>query len=130
MSYNCELAERFSQPTLSIRTTTAVQSLPQELGKAYLAIGHYLGELGEQPTGAPFAGYLNMDMSNLEVEIGFRRIGRVYFALLTSHTPSKIVLPPTSDASKIDSFNTIAAIITATNGSKYKNAPTWVAGIA
>ena len=71
MSYNCELVEAAPQPTLSIRTTTSVQELPQELGKAYGAIAQYLGELGEQPAGAPFAGYFNMDMSNLEVEIGF-----------------------------------------------------------
>ena len=71
MSYNCKLVEAAPQPTLSIRTTTSVQELPQELGKSYGAIAQYLGELGEQPVGAPFAGYFNMDMSNLEVEIGF-----------------------------------------------------------
>ncbi len=31
----------------------------------------YLGELGEQPVGMPFAAYYNMDMQNLDVEIGF-----------------------------------------------------------
>lgn len=71
MSYKCEVVEQPPQPTLSIRTTTHVKDLPQELGKAYGAIGQYLGQLGEQPTGAPYTAYFNMDMSNLEVEIGF-----------------------------------------------------------
>ncbi len=71
MPYNCELVEQEPQPALSIRTTTSIKNLPQELGKAYGAIGQYLGQLGEQPAGAPYAAYFNWDMSNLEVEIGF-----------------------------------------------------------
>ena len=71
MSYQCEAKEQPTQPTLSIRTRTPVQDLPQELGKAYGAIGQYLGELGEQPVGPPFAAYYNLDMQDLDVEIGF-----------------------------------------------------------
>jgi effector-binding domain-containing protein len=71
MRYQPELIERPAQPTLTIRTITNVQALPKELGNAYADIIQYLRELGEQPAGAPFAGYFNMDMQNLEVEIGF-----------------------------------------------------------
>ena len=71
MSYTCEAMERSTQLTLSIRTRTSVQDLPQVFGKAYGAIAQYLGELGEQPAGPPFAAYYNMDMQNLDVEIGF-----------------------------------------------------------
>jgi effector-binding domain-containing protein len=71
MSYECEAKEQPTQPTSSIRTSTPVQDLPQVLGKAYGAIGQYLGELGEQPVGPPFAAYYNLDMQNLDVEIGF-----------------------------------------------------------
>lgn len=71
MSCKCEVKEQSTQLTLSIRTRTPVQGLPQVLGKAYGAIAQYLGELGEQPTGPPFAAYYNMDMENLDVEIGF-----------------------------------------------------------
>lgn len=71
MAYNCELIEQPPQPTLSIRTTTNIKNLPQELGKAYGTISQYLGQLGEQPAGAPYAAYFNWDMSNLEIEIGF-----------------------------------------------------------
>ena len=31
----------------------------------------YLGELGEYPVGAPFVAYYNMDMQDLDMEIGF-----------------------------------------------------------
>ena len=71
MSHKCEVKEQPTQPTLSIRTRTSVQDLAQVLGKAYDAIAQYLAELGEQPVGPPFAAYYNMDMQNLDVEIGF-----------------------------------------------------------
>jgi len=31
----------------------------------------YLNEISEQPSGAPFSAYYNMDMDNLDVEMGF-----------------------------------------------------------
>ncbi|MBI5300911.1 MAG: GyrI-like domain-containing protein [Chloroflexi bacterium] len=71
MTYQCELKEQSAQPALSIRTHAAVQDLPQVLGKAYSAIMQYLGEVGEQPAGMPFAAYYNMDMQNLDIEAGF-----------------------------------------------------------
>ena len=48
-----------------------MQDLPQALGKAYGAIMQYLGELGMPPAGAPFVAYFNMDMQDLDIEIGF-----------------------------------------------------------
>ena len=71
MTYNCEVKEQPAQPALTVRTRAAVQDLPQLFGKAYGAIMQYLGELGEQPAGMPFAAYYNMDMQNLDIEIGF-----------------------------------------------------------
>lgn len=71
MSYNCQILEQEDQPVLSIRTRSAVKDLPSALGRAYGAIAQYLEELGESPSGAPFAGYYNMDMQNLDLEIGF-----------------------------------------------------------
>jgi len=71
MSYKCEVKEQSAQPALSIRTRTAVQDLAQVLGEAYGAMAQYLGELGEQPAGPPFTAYYNMDMQDLDVEIGF-----------------------------------------------------------
>jgi effector-binding domain-containing protein len=71
MTYKCEVKEQDAQLTLSIRTKTSVQDLPQVLGKSYGAIAQYLGELGAYPAGPPFTVYYNMDMENLDVEIGF-----------------------------------------------------------
>jgi effector-binding domain-containing protein len=70
MSYKCEIKEQSTQPALSIRTRTSVEHLPQVFGDAFGAIAQYLGELGEQPAGPPFAAYYNMDMQDLDVEIG------------------------------------------------------------
>ena len=71
MSYVCEVKDQSALPVLSIRTRTPVENLPQVLGQGYAAIAQYLGELGQQPAGPPFAGYFNMDMQDLDIEIGF-----------------------------------------------------------
>lgn len=71
MSYNCELKQSTAKPALSVRTHAAVQDLPTLFGKVYGEIMQYLGELGEQPAGIPYAAYYNMDMQNLDVELGF-----------------------------------------------------------
>ncbi len=71
MTYQCELIERQAQPVLSIRTRTTDKDLPQLVGQSYGAIAQYLGGMGQQPTGAPFAAYYNLDMQNLDVELGF-----------------------------------------------------------
>lgn len=71
MDYQFELSEQAGQPTLAVRTRTAVGNLPQELGKAYSSIIAYLNELGEQPAAAAYAAYYNMDMEDLDVEMGF-----------------------------------------------------------
>jgi len=70
MSYKCEKIEREAQPVLSIRTKTSVQQLPQLLGETYMKIMQYLGEQGEFPAGAPFVGFFNLDMQNMDIEIG------------------------------------------------------------
>ncbi len=71
MTYPCEIKEQPAQPTLSIRTQTSVQNMPQVLGQVFGEIAQYLGRLGEQPAGMPYTAYFNMDMQNLDVEIGF-----------------------------------------------------------
>ena len=71
LSYTCEIKDQPERPTLSIRTRAAVQDLPQLFGQTYGALMQYLGEMGEQPASEPFAAYYNLDMQNLDVEIGF-----------------------------------------------------------
>jgi effector-binding domain-containing protein len=71
MIYQCELLDRSAQPTLTIRTRAAVQNLPSVLGPAWGGIMQYAGLLGVQPCGAPFVAYHNMEMQDLDIEIGF-----------------------------------------------------------
>ncbi len=71
MSIKCEIYEQAAQPTLTVRTNTSVEKLPQKLGEAYGAVGQYLGSLGEAPGGAPFVAYYNMNMEDLDIEAGF-----------------------------------------------------------
>lgn len=70
MSYQCELYDQPAQPTLSVRTRLAVQDLGATMARVYPAIAQYLAELGEPMAGAPFAAYYNMDMADLDTEIG------------------------------------------------------------
>lgn len=71
MNFACELVEKQAQPVLSIRTRSAVGNLPQVLGSGYGSIMKYLSEVGENPAGAPFIAYYNMDMEDLDIEIGY-----------------------------------------------------------
>ncbi|MDD4170480.1 MAG: GyrI-like domain-containing protein [Desulfotomaculaceae bacterium] len=71
MKYQFELNEQEAQPALTIRSRTAVENLPKLIGEAYGKIMRYMGELGEQPAGAPYTAYFNMDMQDLDVEMGF-----------------------------------------------------------
>lgn len=71
MEYQFELIDEKEQPVLSMRTRTSVDKLPQELGKAYGAIVRYIEEIGEKTEGPAFAAYYNMDMNDLDVEMGF-----------------------------------------------------------
>lgn len=71
MSYQCESKFQDAQPVFSIRARTSLQDLPQVIGRAYGQIMQYLTRQGEQPTGAPFVAYYNMDMQDLDIEIGF-----------------------------------------------------------
>jgi effector-binding domain-containing protein len=70
MTIECRILDQPYQPTLSIRTRSAVEQLPQVLGNSFSEIMSYLQELGETPSGPPYAAYYNMDMENLDIEIG------------------------------------------------------------
>jgi effector-binding domain-containing protein len=66
-----EVRETKKQNTICIKTTTPVEKLPEVFGKGYAEIMETAGKQGVQPTGAPYALYLNDDMSNLRIEFGF-----------------------------------------------------------
>jgi effector-binding domain-containing protein len=71
MSYPIEILERPVQVAASIRTRTSVSELPVLMGQTFGKLMQYLGKIGVSPAGPPFAAYYNMDMQDLDVEIGF-----------------------------------------------------------
>jgi effector-binding domain-containing protein len=70
MSYECEIITRAEQHAIALRTRTPVENLPILMGPTYGKIAHYLGEKSLAPAGAPYTAYYNMDMQDLDVEIG------------------------------------------------------------
>ena len=70
VNYKCEVKEQPRVPVLSIRTRASVKDLGQVMGRCYAAIGEHLAKFGELPAGKPFTAYYNMDMQDLDVEIG------------------------------------------------------------
>lgn len=71
MGYQFELTDEKALPVLSMRVRTSVGNLKNEFGRVYGEILKYLEETGEKTEGPAFGGYYNMDMENLDVEIGF-----------------------------------------------------------
>lgn len=66
-----EMLRKREQPTLSIRTRAKVEDLPMLIGDGYCRMAEYLKELGEMLSDVPYVAYHNMDMQDLDVEIGF-----------------------------------------------------------
>jgi effector-binding domain-containing protein len=71
MPLKYEIKEVAQHASLAIRTRTSLQSLAETIGKSYGIIGKYISEVKAQCTGAPFVIYYNMDMNDLDVEMGF-----------------------------------------------------------
>jgi len=67
----CEIRKQQAQPVMSIRMRTSVQNLPDVLGKGFGDVVNYIIGQGAQPQGPPFVAYYNLDMENLDIEIGF-----------------------------------------------------------
>jgi effector-binding domain-containing protein len=72
LAYACEVREVPARPTLVVRFHTPVRELSDRLGEIYGQIYGYLAELGSEPVGPPFVGYYNMDMDDLDVEVGLQ----------------------------------------------------------
>lgn len=71
MSIHVELEQQPAQPAVAICVHAAAQDLPRIFGESYGALMQYLGQLGEQPAGLPYAAYYNLNMQDLQIEIGF-----------------------------------------------------------
>jgi effector-binding domain-containing protein len=66
-----KLEKKEAVPVMSIRTKTSMDNLSAVMGKSFGAVAAYLAENGQAPAGVPFAAYYNLDMNDLDVEIGF-----------------------------------------------------------
>jgi effector-binding domain-containing protein len=71
MPFQCEFENQPSQPTLCVKAHAPVAELPAVLGKAFGEIMGLLESQGQQPAGMPYVAYRNMDMADLDLEIGF-----------------------------------------------------------
>lgn len=66
-----EIKTKSEQQTASVRVRTSVERLKEEFATGYAEIAAALERQGTTPTGAPYALYYNMDMQDLDVEMGF-----------------------------------------------------------
>ena len=66
-----EILQTREQPILFIRTKTKINLLTQLIGESFRKMQFYLQEIGEYLSDVPFVGYYNLDMQNLDVEMGF-----------------------------------------------------------
>ncbi len=71
MAYHCELVEQQARPTLVVRKRAAVERLSEVLGPAWGEVMACAEKTGATPSDAPFVAYHNMDMQDLDLEIGF-----------------------------------------------------------
>ncbi len=60
-----------AQPVICLRTHIPVQELPGLIGQTYGRIMQYLAENGEEPASMPYVAYYDLNMENLDIEIGF-----------------------------------------------------------
>jgi effector-binding domain-containing protein len=111
-----EITTKQGQKTASIRTRTSKEGLKQELGGAFGEIMQLLGGQGVQPSGAPFSVYHNMDMEDLDVEIGypvnvpFKAGGRVKPGVLPAGRTAVCVHKGPYET-MVDSYNALTAFI-------------------
>jgi effector-binding domain-containing protein len=66
-----EIVELKERNTVSVRYRTPAAGLAGSMGPIYGEIAAYMGKNGIPFAGPPFAMYYNMDMDDLDVEIGF-----------------------------------------------------------
>lgn len=71
MDYKFEVTEPGPRPALAIRTRTPVAAIGPVMGQAFGKVYQYMLEIGAKPGDCAVTVYYNMDMNDLDVEIGF-----------------------------------------------------------
>lgn len=70
MSYSCEISSIERHPAVTIKSRVNVEQLSDVFASSFESLVEYLEEVGEDITGPPFAIYYNVDMEDLDVEMG------------------------------------------------------------
>lgn len=70
MPYNCELTAIDPHWALVIKSRVNVEGLAEVFANSFASLVEYLEELGEDIIGPPFAIYHNVEMEELDVEMG------------------------------------------------------------
>lgn len=71
MSIVCEFQDLQPAPAVTIRLRTPAAELPSALGRCFRETFQHITSQGRQPAGPPFVAYFNMDMQDLEIEVGY-----------------------------------------------------------
>ena len=66
-----EIKDMKEKLALMLRKITSIQNMPSVLGESYREIIQYVKEIGAKEPIESFVIYHNMDMSNLEIDVGF-----------------------------------------------------------
>jgi len=71
MSLAFSIVDRKPQPVISIQTRSSMRDLPEVILQSLAKVGQTLEGHGLQPNGPAFVAYYNLDMHDMQVEIGF-----------------------------------------------------------
>ncbi|PPD57875.1 GyrI-like domain-containing protein [Dehalogenimonas etheniformans] len=66
-----KLSDKPAQPVAFIRLHIPQAKLPQTIGETYMKIMEYLQRVKSPLAGEPYVAYYNIDMNDLDVEMGF-----------------------------------------------------------
>lgn len=71
MDLKIEVTEPAPRPALAIRTRTPVSAISSAMGQAFGKVYQYMLEIGAKPGDCAVAVYYNMDMNDLDLDLGF-----------------------------------------------------------
>jgi len=70
MPIQLKMSQREDQIAMTLRTRTPMSELPAVIGEGYGKISAYIAEAALSPQSFPYVIYHNMDMNDLDVEMG------------------------------------------------------------
>ena len=70
MSFQMQITQLTDQHAMTLRTRAPMSDLPTVIGEAYGKIAAFIAQNGLQTCSYPYVVYHNMDMNDLDVEMG------------------------------------------------------------